>query len=191
MECALQMLLPHGWHCSIDIGILWFLLLLGQLSSCNLHPFFLPPVHLYLFPIFGTGLGTLSAIVRNIFIFNWTIDVKLCNFRLQTWVNAEALVRFYPKRYDENFEISSLCFKHQMSFHLPRNCQACKSHNEARFCPCSVKVFQLNTMSVPPLVRICGFPLPSLIFFFHVKDGMLTTQQRFFCSFTWFWLYMT
>ena len=102
---------------------------------------------------------------KEYFIFSWTIDVKLCNFCLQTWVNAEALVRFHPKRCDEKFEISSLCFKHQMSFHLPRNCQACKSHNEARFRPCSVKVFQLNTMSVPPLVRICGFPLPSLIFF--------------------------
>lgn len=42
-------------------------------------------VHWYLFSIFGTGSGASSTILRNIFIFNWTIDVKPCNFRLPTW----------------------------------------------------------------------------------------------------------
>ena len=111
IECALQTLLPHDRHFSLDVGILSFSLSLSKLFSCILHLFLLH-LHSYQFRVFGTGSETSGPIPRNIFIFNWTIDVKQCNFCLPTWGNAKALARFHPKFYDENFKISSLCFKH-------------------------------------------------------------------------------
>lgn len=45
--CTLKVLLPHDWHCSVDIGILSFSLLLQQLSLCTFYLFLLP-VHSYL-----------------------------------------------------------------------------------------------------------------------------------------------
>ena len=87
IECALQILLPYEWHFSLDIETLSFSLLLQQLFLCILCRFLLP-VHLYLFLMFGAGSRTSSIIPRNIFIFNWIINVKPCNFRLRTWGNA-------------------------------------------------------------------------------------------------------
>ena len=99
-----------------------FYLITDELSLCILSLFLLP-MYSYLFPMFVTGSGTSSAISRNIFIFNWTIDVKLCNFRLRAWVNVKALARFHPKLYDENIICVSST---KWYFRLPWNCQACK-----------------------------------------------------------------
>ena len=68
------------------------------------------------FLMFVTSLGTSSAIPKNTFIYNWTVNVKPCPFGLQAWVIAKALAWFHPKSNDENFQMSSLCFKHQMVF---------------------------------------------------------------------------
>ena len=123
------------------VGILSFSLSLRKLFSCILHLLLLH-LHSYQFRVFGTGSETSGPIPRNIFIFNWTIDVKECNFRLRTWGNAKALARFHPKFYDENFKISSLSFKH---IYLENVKHVRESHKNPStgFCSCSVIGIQL------------------------------------------------
>ena len=97
--------------CSTNIFITWLTLL----SPFVLHLLLLP-VRWYLFLMFGTGSETSRAVLKRIFVCNWSTDAKPCNFCLRTWGNAEALARFHSESHDDNFEISSLCFKHQMVF---------------------------------------------------------------------------
>ena len=117
IECSRQILIPHDWHCSVDFGALSFSFFVWQLAMCNWH-LLLCPVPVNLLSTFGTGSSTKSAVPRNIFIFNCTLDAKPFKLLRCTCGRAKAFAKFQLKSYEDVLEISESFFKHHTVFPL-------------------------------------------------------------------------
>ena len=81
IECSREIMIPHDWHCSIGFGALSYSVFVWQLTMCNWH-LLLCPFPLNFFSTFAPGSFTESAVSRNAFIFNCTLDPKLLKFVL-------------------------------------------------------------------------------------------------------------
>ena len=117
VECSQQILIPHDWHYSVDFVALFFSVFLWQFSMCNWH-LLLCPVPVNFLSIFGTGSSTKSAIPRNIFIFNCTLDTKPFKLLRCTCGRAKDFSKFQLKSYEDVFKISESFFKHHTVFPL-------------------------------------------------------------------------
>ena len=99
------------------------------------------PVHWYLFSMFETGSGASSTILGNIFIFNWTIDVKPCNFRLPTWGKLKLWQDSIQSRTMTTLKWLICVSSNKWSFRLHWKHQACKREPPLTgFFSCSVIV---------------------------------------------------
>ena len=88
-----------------------------HLAMCNWYHFFcLVPVNLL--STFGTGSSTKSAVPRNIFIFNWTLDAKPFKLLRYTCRRAKAFAKFQLKSFEDVLEIAGSFFKHHIVFPL-------------------------------------------------------------------------
>ena len=118
IECSRQTLIPQDWHYSVDFWGLSFSFFVWQLAMCNWH-LLLCPVPVNLLSTFGTGSSTKSAVPRNIFIFNCTLDAKPFKLLRCTFGRAKAFAKFQLKSYEDVLEISESFFKHHTVFKLP------------------------------------------------------------------------
>ena len=117
IECSRQILIPNDWHCLVDFGALSFSVFVWQLAMCNWY-FLLCPVPVGLLSTFGTGSSTKSAVPRNIFIFNWTLDAKPFKLLRYTCRRAKAFAKFQLKSFEDVLEIAGSFFKHHIVFPL-------------------------------------------------------------------------
>ena len=105
IECSRKILIPNDWHCSVEFGALSFSVFVWQLVMCNWH-FLLCPVPVNLFSSFGTGSSTKTAVPRNIFIFNFTLDTKPFKLLRCTCERTKAFAKFQLTSYETVLEIS-------------------------------------------------------------------------------------
>ena len=117
IACSQQILIPHDWNCSVDFGTLSFSVFVWQLAMCNCN-FLLCPVPANLLSTFGTGSSAKSAVPRNIFIFNCTLDAKPFKLLRCTCGKAKAFAKVQLKSYEDVLEISESFLKHHTVFPL-------------------------------------------------------------------------
>ena len=115
IECSRQILIPHDQHCSNDFEALSFSVFVWQLAMCYWH-LLLCPVSVNLLSTFRAGPSTKSAVPRNIFIFNFTLDANLFKLIRCTCGRAKAFDKFQLKSYEDVLEISESFFKHHRVF---------------------------------------------------------------------------
>ena len=95
-EFSQHILSPQDWHCSVDLGQLSFSCFILQFAEWMTH-FFLFPVYLIFFSIFGLGSGTIKTVPRSKFLFSWTIRPNPFTSRRMTRGNVSGLARSQPK----------------------------------------------------------------------------------------------
>ena len=100
IECSQHILIPHDWHCSVDLGAFSFSFFVWQLAMCNWHLLFCP-VPVSLLSPFGTDSSTKSAVPRNIFIFNCTLDANPFKLLRCTCGRAKVFAKFQLKSYED------------------------------------------------------------------------------------------
>ena len=98
------------------LGHCHFLFVL-QLAMCNWN-LLLFPVSVNLLSTFDIGSSTKSTVPRNIFIFNYTLDVKPFKLFRCKCRRAKAFAKFRVKSYEDMLKISESFFKHHTVFPL-------------------------------------------------------------------------